>query len=227
MILTGLDLDVLLRLQAQESQPLSRKRSRPPSAEGIQPKEEPEDLGEPTSQRQRTCESAQGQQSVGTLQSLEGSLSGAADANGQTSAPPAADTAVASALTDSTDIASSQAALPIQAGPIGPAIQQGAPTADAGTLSEMGGNDEAGSRLQDEGHQQSVGDPRGAGDASISEATGGMPGDGLDSSQRVEEHFQPSLPMQEMVVNFLLRMAFVIGGDRDHDLQVRPVTRDH
>ena len=48
----------------------------------------------------------------------------------------------------------------------------------------------------------------------------GTPGEGLDSSQRVEEHFQPSLPMQEMVVNFLLRMAFVIGGDRDHDLQV-------
>ena len=49
----------------------------------------------------------------------------------------------------------------------------------------------------------------------MSEPTG-TPGD----SQRVEEHFQPSLPMQEMVVNFLLRMAFVIGGDRDHDLQV-------
>lgn len=48
----------------------------------------------------------------------------------------------------------------------------------------------------------------------------GTPGESLDSSQRVEEHFQPSLPMQEMVVNFLLRMAFVIGGDRDHDLQV-------
>ena len=49
----------------------------------------------------------------------------------------------------------------------------------------------------------------------MSEPTG-TPG----ASKRVEEHFQPSLPMQEMVVNFLLRMAFVIGGDRDHDLQV-------
>ena len=62
-------------------------------------------------------------------------------------------------------------------------------------------------------------DPTGPGDAAIGEPTGTQ-GEGLESSQRVEEHFQPSLPMQEMVVNFLLRMAFVIGGDRDHDFQV-------
>ncbi len=87
-----------------------------------------------------------------------------------------------------------------------------------------GTSEEAGRQLQDEDHQKSLGDPGGAGketgDAAMAEATAGTPGDALDSSQRVEEHFQPSLPMQEMVVNFLLRMAFVIGGDRDHDLQV-------
>ena len=57
-----------------------------------------------------------------------------------------------------------------------------------------------------------------AGEGAMNEAAGPQ-GDGLESNQRVEEDFQPSLPMQEMVVNFLLRMAFVIGGDRDHDLQ--------
>ena len=42
-----------------------------------------------------------------------------------------------------------------------------------------------------------------------------------EGNQKMEEHFQPSVPMQEMVVNFLLRMAFVIGGDKEHELQVK------
>ena len=44
-----------------------------------------------------------------------------------------------------------------------------------------------------------------------------------EGNQKMEEHFQPSIPMQEMVVNFLLRMAFVIGGDKEHELQVNDV----
>lgn len=65
-------------------------------------------------------------------------------------------------------------------------------------------------------------DQQGFGDA----AGVGREGDGLisavnDGNQKMEEHFQPSIPMQEMVVNFLLRMAFVIGGDKEQELQVR------
>jgi len=189
----------------------------------VPPKEEAEELGEPARQRPRTGDAAQGQ-SIGTLQSID-SLQATSDATGQSSAPPAVATASAPISADAPAAAGDESAPPTDPAQNAADTQQ--PVASVavrtppGEPPENGGSSEAGK--QDEVHQQSLGDPGGsakeAADA-MGEAAGGTQGDGLDGSQRVEEHFQPSLPMQEMVVNFLLRMAFVIGGDRDHDLQV-------
>ncbi|KAL0020642.1 hypothetical protein WJX79_010395 [Trebouxia sp. C0005] len=211
--------------QTQDVHASSRKRSRPSSAEAsaVPPKEEAEELGEPARQRPRTGDVGQGQQSIGTLQSID-SLQATSDATGQSSAPPAVATASALTSADAPAAAGDESAQPADPAQNAADTQQPvasvAVRAPPGAPPEGGGSSEAGK--QDEVHQQSLGDPGGgaqeAADA-MGEAAGGTQGDGLDGSQRVEEHFQPSLPMQEMVVNFLLRMAFVIGGDRDHDLQ--------
>ena len=197
-------------MQASETQAPSRKRPRPASAEFIQPKEEPED--EPASQRPRRGDANQQQ---GVL-SVDVSSANAAQPSNVPSASAPGGTAVV------------------------PPEAQPAPNAGPGALTAPGANDQQdqqqdggdgfppngipASRSQEAGTLQGVADPDGAskdgGDAAMSEPAA-TPGEGLESSQRVEEHFQPSLPMQEMVVNFLLRMAFVIGGDRDHDLQVQ------
>lgn len=217
---------VHVQLQTQDVHASSRKRSRPSSAEAsaVPPKEEAEELGEPARQRPRTGDVGQGQQSIGTLQSID-SLQATSDATGQSSAPPAVATASALTSADAPAAAGDESAQPADPAQNAADTQQPvasvAVRAPPGAPPEGGGSSEAGK--QDEVHQQSLGDPGGgaqeAADA-MGEAAGGTQGDGLDGSQRVEEHFQPSLPMQEMVVNFLLRMAFVIGGDRDHDLQV-------
>jgi len=218
--------EVHVELQSQDAQASSRKRLRPPSAEAsaVQPKEEAEELGEPARQRPRTGDAAQGQQSIGTLQSID-SLQATSDATGQTSAPSVAATASAPVSADAPAAAGDESAPPTDPAQNAADTQQPvasvAVRAPSGAPPENGGSSEAGK--QDEVHQQSLGDPGGGGKEAadaMGEAAGGTQGDGLDGSQRVEEHFQPSLPMQEMVVNFLLRMAFVIGGDRDHDFQV-------
>lgn len=213
-----------VQLQSQDIHASSRKRSRPSSAEAsaVPPKEEAEELGEPARQRPRTGDAAQGQQSIGTLQSID-SLQATSDATGQSSAPSAVATASAPLSADAPAAAGDESAPPVDPAQNAADTQQPvasvAVRAPPGAPPEHGGSSEAGK--QDEVHQQSLGDPGGgAKEAADGEAAGGTQGDGLDGSQRVEEHFQPSLPMQEMVVNFLLRMAFVIGGDRDHDLQV-------
>ena len=214
-----------VQLQSQDVHASSRKRSRPSSAEGsaLPPKEEAEELGEPARQRPRTGDAAQGQ-SIGTLQSID-SLQATSDATGQSSAPPAVATASAPISADAPAATGDEIAPPTDPAQNAADTQQ--PVASVavrtppGEPPENGGSSEAGK--QDEVHQQSLGDPGGGAKEAVDamgEAAGGTQGDGLDGSQRVEEHFQPSLPMQEMVVNFLLRMAFVIGGDRDHDLQV-------
>ncbi|KAL0051806.1 hypothetical protein WJX82_002492 [Trebouxia sp. C0006] len=210
--------------QSQDVHASSRKRSRPSSAEAsaVPPKEEAEELGEPARQRPRTGDAAQGQ-SIGTLQSID-SLQATSDATGQSSAPPAVATASAPISADAPAATGDESAPPTDPAQNAADTQQ--PVASVavrtppGEPPENGGSSEAGK--QDEVHQQSLGDPGGGAKEAVDamgEAAGGTQGDGLDGSQRVEEHFQPSLPMQEMVVNFLLRMAFVIGGDRDHDLQ--------
>lgn len=212
--------------QSHDVHASNRKRSRPSSAEAsaVPPKDEAEELGEPARQRPRTGDATQGPQSIGTLQSID-SLQATSDATGQSSAPPAVATASAPISADARAAAGDESASPTDPAQNAADTQQ--PVASVAIRAppeapgENGGSSEAGK--QDEVHQQSLGDPGGgvkeAADA-MGEAAGGTQGDGLDGSQRVEEHFQPSLPMQEMVVNFLLRMAFVIGGDRDHDLQV-------
>lgn len=176
-------------------QSASRKRARSQSGDAVQPKEEPED--EPVSQRPRVEQ----RQPVSTA----GSLSRTPEADepsplGATGGNPVSPDAEGPGLTGngSTPAGTTQAAVAHD--------QHGgaafSPSADV--------------KIQDA--ETLPGSSTGASKDGV-ESTG-TPGESLDSSQRVEEHFQPSLPMQEMVVNFLLRMAFVIGGDRDHDLQV-------
>ena len=184
-------------MQAVKVQTGSRKRPRPQSGDAVQPKQEPED--EPASQRPRVEQ----QPVAGTA----GPLPGASDA-----AEPSGLAVGGSAVTP-------------------PAESQGRTSSGAaGTTKSPRADDQHGSNVfspnvaiktQDAEGLQGSADADGAGkDGTAMVESTGTPGEGLDSSQRVEEHFQPSLPMQEMVVNFLLRMAFVIGGDRDHDLQV-------
>ena len=208
-------------LQSQEAQAPNRKRSRPPSAETIQPKEEAEELGEPASQIRRTGDTQQGQQPSGALQSID-SLQGASEAAGQASTP-AADNAAAVPPAAEAPVATGDGTA-AAAEPAHPVDNASQPVASAAARAPMENGETAEASKQGEVSQQSLGDPGADGKESqadgMGETTGATQGDALDSSQRVEEHFQPSLPMQEMVVNFLLRMAFVIGGDRDHDLQV-------
>lgn len=202
-------------MQASQAQAPSRKRPRPASAESIQPKEEPED--EPASQRPRLGDASQ-QPGVPSA--------------GLSSAHAAEPSNVSLAAAPGESAASPPEAQP--ASNAGPAGALNAPSVATDQPQDGGdGFPPTGipaSRSQDAETLQGVADPDGAGkdggDAAIGEPAA-TPGEGLESSQRVEEHFQPSLPIQEMVVNFLLRMAFVIGGDRDHDLQVQFTSLAH
>ena len=184
-------------VRMQDAPPPSRKRSRPPSAEGAQQRPEGDDTVEPASQRRCTGDTATEPPPAGAEQGAEAPLETSAAHRRSGSLLATANQAAASP-----DIEKAQ---DIQAGQSGQnAVRQEGPPVK-----------------QDD--QQTLGDPGGAvkdpADPTVDEAAGGAHADGMES-QRNEEHFQPSLPMQEMVVNFLLRMAFVIGGDRDHDLQV-------
>lgn len=171
-------------------QTASRKRARSQSGDAVQPKEEPED--EPVSQRPRVEQ----RQPVSTAGS---SLPRTPEADKPS---PLAGNAVSpgaegQGLTGKGSAGTTQAAADDQHGGAAFSPSAAVKMQDAETLPAPS---------------------TGASKDGVESA--GTPGESLDSSQRVEEHFQPSLPMQEMVVNFLLRMAFVIGGDRDHDLQV-------
>lgn len=188
-------------MQAAKVQAPSRKRPRPQSGDAIQPKQEPED--EPASQRPRVE-----QQPVA---SVAGSLPRAPDT----------DEPFGSATSGNAG-----------GGPVSPPAERHGLSSSgaADTTKSPLADDQPGSnvfspnaaiKVQDAEALQGSAEADGPGkDETAMVGSTGTPGEGLDSSQRVEEHFQPSLPMQEMVVNFLLRMAFVIGGDRDHDLQV-------
>lgn len=191
---------VSMSMQAAKVQTASRKRPRPQSGDAIQPKQEPED--ETASQRPRV-EQQPAATTAGSVPRAPdtGELSGSAtggNADGSGVSPPAE--------------------------------SEGLSSGAAGTTKSPLAGDQHGSNVfspnaaikaQDAEGLTGSTDADGAGkDGTAMVESTGTPGESLDSSQRVEEHFQPSLPMQEMVVNFLLRMAFVIGGDRDHDLQV-------
>ena len=193
--------EVSVAIQAVKVQAASRKRPRMQSADTVQPKQEPED--EPASQRPRLEQQP--------IASTAGSL------------PPPPDTAESSVLAVGGNAGGSAVTPPTE-------TQGLTSSGAAGTIKAPLADDQHGSNVfspnaaiktQDAEGLQGSADADGAGkDGTAMVESTGTPGEGLDSSQRVEEHFQPSLPMQEMVVNFLLRMAFVIGGDRDHDLQV-------
>ena len=42
----------------------------------------------------------------------------------------------------------------------------------------------------------------------------------LPACRALDDDFAPTQPMQEMIVNFLLRMCFVLGESKEKDLQV-------
>ena len=42
----------------------------------------------------------------------------------------------------------------------------------------------------------------------------------LPACRASDDDFAPTQPMQEMIVNFLLRMCFVLGESKEKDLQV-------
>lgn len=194
-------------MQAAGAQTASRKRPRPQSGDATQPKEEPAD--EPASQRPR----------IGDVEHLQpGSFT--SEAGQQSSLPsglapaglaPAAVASAAEGQPASGDGGSADQSLR----PTTPVDDQDSPAAFPPDKTAV--KTQVAATLQGATDSNSAG--KGVGDAAMGEPTG-TPGESMESNQRVEEHFQPSLPMQEMVVNFLLRMAFVIGGDRDHDLQV-------
>ena len=184
-------------MQAVEVQAATRKRPRPHSGDVIQPKVEQED--EPISQRPRVGD----RQPVSTAGSLP------SEAAEHSSVPVGS--APAGNAVDSP--AEGQPASGLgRGGSAGTA--EATPADDQHVTPDVTPPNTVGAQDAEPLHGSADGDKDGA---AMAEST---PGEGLESSQRVEEHFQPSLPMQEMVVNFLLRMAFVIGGDRDHDLQV-------
>lgn len=175
-----------------QSASASRKRPRSQSGDAIQPKEEPED--EPVSQRPRVEQ----RQPVSTA----GSMSRTPEADEPSPLAARGGNAVSP-----------------EAEGQGPTSNGSAGTTQTVADEQPGGaafSPSAAVKMQDA--ETLPGSSTCASKDGV-ESTG-TPGESLDGSQRVEEHFQPSLPMQEMVVNFLLRMAFVIGGDRDHDLQV-------
>ena len=42
----------------------------------------------------------------------------------------------------------------------------------------------------------------------------------VPARRALDDDFAPTQPMQEMIVNFLLRMCFVLGESKEKDLQV-------
>lgn len=204
-------------MQAAETHTASRKRPRPQSGDAVQPKEETAD--EPASQRPRVGE-FEHRQPV----SSSGSLTPAAGAGEQSGLPSGlAPAGLAPAAVPSPDEGQPASGDGGSAGTSDQSLRPKTLVEDQHSPAAFPANSTATKTqgtetLQGATDNNSAG--RGSGEAAMGEPTG-TPGEGLESSQRVEEHFQPSVPMQEMVVNFLLRMAFVIGGDRDHDLQVQ------
>lgn len=188
-------------IQAAKVQAPGRKRPRPQSGDAVQPKQEPED--QPASQRPRVE-----QQPVA---SVAGAL------------PRAQDTDEPSGLATSGNAGGGAVSPPAESH--GLTSSGAADTSKTSLADDQPGpnvfSPNAAIKVQDAEALQGSADADAPGkDGTAMVESTGTPGEVLDSSQRVEEHFHPSLPMQEMVVNFLLRMAFVIGGDRDHDLQV-------
>ena len=174
----------------------SRKRSRPTSAETVHPKDgvAEDATTEPASQRPRLTQAPSSQQDAQAGSTPSGTATIATSEAGVPLAPGEHATTEADSLV--VPIPSPSAAYGMSPAPVAE------PPGPSGNASAQ--------------------DQQGFGDA----ADVGREGPGLiaavsaEGNQKMEEHFQPSIPMQEMVVNFLLRMAFVIGGDKEHEAQV-------
>lgn len=176
----------------------SRKRARPASAETVQRRDSAaeDSSAEPASQRLRLSQ-----------------------APSQQDAPPTDTTVPSESAPTTGDEAGTPPTQADQEAPDGEGLVT--PLSPAGTVSgsspmippSEGSSHHATASTQD---QQGFGDAADVG----REGAGLIASVSAEGSQKMEEHFQPSIPMQEMVVNFLLRMAFVIGGDKEHELQV-------
>lgn len=172
-----------------------RKRSRPTSAETVHPKDgvSEDATAEPASQRPRLTQ-APSQQDAQAGSTPSEMVPIATSEAGVSFAPGEHATAEADSLV-----------VPIPS----PGAAYGMSPAPVAEAPGPAGNANA----QD---QQGFGDAADVG----REGAGLIAAVSAEGNQKMEEHFQPSIPMQEMVVNFLLRMAFVIGGDKEHEAQV-------